>query len=272
MPMIPALATDVTDALATTGFVHIRKPFATTEDAWLEASTAIRAHAAHEPTLEVIGEFVLPPAGGPPSRDFQTLHFDFGLPLVPVLPADVARFTALHVPADVPASGAITRLVPTQQLLGGRSWPARDELLDRFTAYGRSHGARDDAAGYTEGSLARIVEAAIGEPPVLPSVKSDARFLCGTEFASVSGETEFFVQRGLPLDTIEIAVCLNQGELLIFDNLVLAHGRRGSRRAGELRQRVFGHRSLSVQRQIEIRDRALDAFADGQPSARTRLP
>jgi hypothetical protein len=252
---------DQARALATWGFVHPSRSFATSEDAWNDAFGLIRALAPRELTLDVIGDFVLPPADGPPSRDFQTLHFDFGLPLVPRLPADVARFTALHIPADVPASGAMTRLVPLERLLAGRSWPCTDELLERFAAYGRSHGARDDSSGYVEGSLARIVEAAIGESPVLPSVKTHGGFRCGTEFASLSEETDFFAQRNLPVATSEIEVCLNPGELLIFDNLVVAHGRRGIRRAGELRQRVFGQRSVAVERQVEIRDRVLASFA-----------
>jgi hypothetical protein len=45
--------------------------------------------------------------------------------------------------------------------------------------YGDSHGAWDNSAGYVEGSLARIVEAALGWTPALPSVKEDPEFLCG---------------------------------------------------------------------------------------------
>ena len=199
------------------------------------------ALGADEAALEVIGDFVLPPADGPPSRDFQTLHFDFGVPLVPAQPADVARFTALHVPADVQASGAATRLVPLRPLLATAQWPSTDELVGRFTAYGHSHGARDDEAGYVEGSLARIVEAAIGGPPVLPNVKKCHDFLCGTEFVSIQAETKFFALRGLHPKVVETTVRLSRGELLIFDNLRLAHGRPRlplSRRAQTTRLRT----------------------------------
>ncbi len=240
--------------------VRIAGPFARIDQAWSEARRVVDAATDGEAPLEVIGDFVVPPAGGAPSRDFQTLHFDFGLPLVPVLPADVARFTALHVPAGMPASNAVTRLVPLRALLADHSWPDLAELVRRLAAYGRSHGARDDESGYAEGSLARLIEAALGGSAALPSVKTAPQFLCGNEFSSVVDETEFFSKRGLRVEAHEVDICLRPGELLVFDNLELAHGRRGIRRPGELRQRVFGCRLLEVERQVELRDRVLGAF------------
>jgi hypothetical protein len=150
---------DGDDALDDVGDVVVRGPFARVEDAWRAADTIVSARVTAGERLEVIGDFVLPAPDGPPSRDFQTLHFDFGLPLVPAVPTDVARFTALHVLADGPDSGALTRLVPLHALLAARAWPDRDELIRRWAAYGVSHGAWAGSAGYVEGSLARIVEA-----------------------------------------------------------------------------------------------------------------
>lgn len=221
---------------------------------------AIVDEASTEPSLAVIGDFVIPPADGSPSRDFQTLHIDFGLPLVPVAPTDVARVTALYVSPSAVSSHAVTRLVPIGALACRRRWPHRDELLRRFAGYGQSHGAWDDAAGYTEGSLARIIEGALGQPPVLPSVKAHREFLCGSEFSSLAGELEFFAKRDLHVETVEIEVCLRPGELLVFDNIALAHGRRGTRQPGELNQRVFGNRALSVEEQLQLRDRFLTNF------------
>jgi hypothetical protein len=248
------------EVLCDAGVVRITGPFAPIERAWSKARRVVDAVTDGESPLEIIGDFVIPPENGPPSRDFQTLHFDFGLPLVPALPADIARFTALHIPAGTPASDAVTRLVPLRPLLAGHSWPDVDELIRRLAAYGRSHGTRDDELGYAEGSLARLVEAAQGSAPALPSVKAAPEFLCGNEFSSVADELEFFSDRGLRVEAPEVDICLRPGELLIFDNLMLAHGRRGVRRPGELHQRVFGHPSLEVERQVEVRDRVLGAF------------
>lgn len=247
--------------LGEVGVVRIVGPFVRLDQAWSEARAVVDAATDGDAPLAVIGDFVIPPTHGPASRNFQTLHFDFGLPLVPVVQADVAHFTALHIRAEARSSEAVTRLVPLRPLLATSSWPDLGELVRRFTAYGRSHGASDDGAGYAEGSLARLVEAALGGPPVLPSVKTTPEFLCGTEFASLEDELCFFSERGLQVDAVAIEISLRPGELLIFDNLMLAHGRRGIRRPGELNQRVFGHRALPVEQQIETRDRVLGAFA-----------
>ena len=217
--------------------------------------------AAGNASFDVIGEFVLPPPDGPASRPFQTLHVDFGIPLIPTRPADVARFTALHVAADARETRASTRLVALAPLLAQRDWPDLAQLIDRFAAYGRTHGAWDDTDGYIEGSLARIVEAAIGDPPALPSVKTTPGFRCGLEFTGLSEEVMFFAHRGVALGGIEQEVRLGPGELLIFDNQLVAHGRRGSRRPGELHQRVIGHQQAPPDRQRAIRNQFLTAFA-----------
>lgn len=240
------------------GFVHAPGPFACVSQAWRTAGSLVEAAA--QDCLKVLGDFVIPPPEGPASRGFQTLHFDFGLPLNPVASTDLARYTALHIPASEERSDALTRLVPLGPLLRAVDWPDFDGLIARFTAYGHSHGAWDDAAGYVEGSLARIVEAALGQVPVLPSVKSEPDFLCGTEFPTLGEELAFFTRRGLPLAEVGLEVLLQPGDLLVFDNLALAHGRRGTRQPGELHQRIFGHPALSVAEQIEFRDRVLATF------------
>ena len=237
------------------GFVHVSGPFARVGDAWNTARSLVDAVTPE--CLEVLGDFVIPPPEGPASRGFQTLHFDFGLPLIPVQSTDLARYTALHIPVNAQPSAAVTRLVPLRPLLAAIGWPDSEELIARFTAYGHSHGAWDDAAGYVEGSLARVVEAALGQAPMLPSVKTEPGFLCGAEFDSLSGEHAFFAHQGLPLAEVELEVRLQPGDLIVFDNLALAHGRCGTRQPGELHQRIYGHPALSVAQQIEFRDRVL---------------
>ncbi|MGI8417013.1 MAG: hypothetical protein ACR2P2_12580 [Nakamurella sp.] len=234
--------------------------FATPEDAWRCTDEYVAAADVVAAPIEMIGTFVVPPPAGPASRDFQTLHFDFGVPLVPFTAADVARLTALHVPASASSAQALTRFVPLRPLLSGHTWPGLEELVRRFVAYGASHGAWQPGTGYAEGSLARVIEAALGQPPALPSVSANPDFLCGTEFSTIDDETLFFAQRGLSINAVAVEVRLQPGELLLFDNLAVAHGRRGSRAPGELHQRVFGHRALDPGEQIKLRDRMLAAF------------
>lgn len=243
------------------GFVWIRGGVADFEQAFQAARALVDARRAADSlaALSLVGDFVLPPPDGEPSRDFQTLHFDFGLPLDPKVEQDVGRYTALYIPKVFGRVPAVTRLVPLAVLLRQRGWPSQTELLARLIAYGKTHGAWNDDHGYVEGSLARIVEAAAGVP-ALPSVKVEGGFLCGMEFDSLASELLFFERHSLFIDGVSIEVPLSPGELLVFDNLAVAHGRRGSRQPGELRQWVFGERNVGTARQRELRDHVLAAF------------
>jgi hypothetical protein len=236
--------------------------FETCDTAFAAAQAFVASRHSKERigALAVIGEFVIPSPDGAEIRDFQTLHFDFGLPLDPKIPQDVARYTALYIARGHADSLAVTRLVPLVSLLAQRRWPERAELIARFVAYGRTHGARDDRTGYTEGSFARVIDAAATNPPLLVSVKTDPDFLCGMEFATSDSELAFFQRHGLDVEDVEIEIVLRPGQLLVFDNLAFAHGRRGKRQPGELHQRVFGNRRLSPADQLAVRERLLDAF------------
>jgi hypothetical protein len=260
-----AQAADAVWSVAERGYLHIERPFAAPEDAWRLADALIPrlgSFEGSETLVEVIGQFIVPPPSGPPSRGFQTLHIDFGVPLVPSTAADVARWTALHVPADRHEVTARTRLVPLAALLAKTAItaPQRGELLRRVAAYGKSHGAWEGTAGYTEGSFARIIEATSGLPPALPSVRTAPGFRCGLEFASLDAEAAFLAAHGLQLDEVVEEVLIAPGEMLIFDNLAVTHGRRGRRAAGELHQRIYGHRELAVPEQVALRDHWLSSI------------
>jgi hypothetical protein len=258
--------TTTSSALGEGNFVWIRSAFETPAAAFERAQELVEewSPSNHPDALTVIGEFVLPPPDGEATRDFQTLHFDFGLPVHPQRNQDVARYTALFIPRSVCGVTAVTRLVSLRTLLRQRKWPDRATLLGNLISYGESHGAWDEADGYSEGSLARLVEAAAGSPR-LPSVKSTPGFLCGMEFDTLTAELSFFDRLGLDVDAAQVEVPLRPGDLLVFDNLAVAHGRRGTRRPGELHQRVFGHRSASPAAQRALRDRVL-AMLETRPA------
>lgn len=253
-------------------FTRIDGPFRSSDEAFDVANALVEACRLERglSAMWIIGSFVIPPLGGAASRNFQTLHFDFGVPLDPKVDQDVARYTALYVPADAIGVRAATRLVPLVALLGQRPWRPPAELVDRLTSYGRTHGAWDDDQGYTEGSLARVIEAAAVEgSPILPSVKSEPAFLCGLEFDSLAAELAFFARYRLRIRDAEIEIPLQPGGLLVFDNLAVAHGRRGTRQPGELRQRVYGHH-LQPAAQSRVRDDVLRAFYGADPADAVR--
>jgi hypothetical protein len=248
------------------GFVWIRGGFADVERAFQTARALVEAccEVGGEAALSLVGDFVLPPPDGRRSRDFQTLHFDFGLPLDPKVEQDVGRYTALHIRKGFGGVSAVTRLVPLAALLRQRAWPSYTELLSRLAAYGKTHGAWNDDRGYVEGSLARLVEAAAGVS-ALPSVKAEGGFLCGMEFDSLASELQFFGRHSLSIEEVGIEVPLSPGQLLVFDNFAVAHGRRGSRQPGELHQWVYGESKAGVARQLELRTRVLAAFRARRP-------
>jgi alpha-ketoglutarate-dependent taurine dioxygenase len=86
------------------------------------------------------------------------------------------------------------------------------------------------------------------------------------EFDSLAGELTFFEWFDLDVSAVEVEVPLHAGDLVIFDNLALAHGRRGSRRPAELHQRVYGHRALAPAAQRALRDRFLAVFEQSRPA------
>jgi hypothetical protein len=247
------------------GYVVVPATAVSAAGAW-GAARAICESAARDdaigagmPPLEVVGEFVVPPPGAP-QRDFQALHLDFGLPVAASAPADVARFTALHVDPARPAPTAATRIVHLRRLLGARRWDPVDRLVDRLAEHGRTGG------GAVEGILGRLVEIADGSPTLPPPGDG---LLCGMEFASLADEREHLAGRGLDLAAAEEHVRLRPGDLLVFDNLATAHGRAGARAPRELRQLCLGYRGLGAREQAVLLRRVLSAFSDGRPSRLT---
>jgi hypothetical protein len=205
------------------------------------------------PGFEVVGEFTVPPPGVV-QRDFQALHVDYGVPKLAGPPVPVARFTALYLDCKVRGSGAATRIVPLRRLLAQRSWPAPDVLVSRV--------CDDPTAGApVEGILARIIEAA-DQSRDLPDREADG-FLCGMEFLTLEEEQRYFAQHGLRLDAVEEEVVLTGGQLLLFDNLAIGHGRRGRRNAGELHQLCIGFGSLDLAGQAALLNRFLSGFEHG---------
>jgi hypothetical protein len=206
------------------------------------------ALGAGMPPLSVVGEFTIPPPSAG-RRDFQALHLDFGLPVVPGA-SDVARFTALYIDRDRARTTAATRIVPLRTLFEQRAWVKPELLLERLRRYG-------DANAPVEGILARLVEAADGSPTLPRS--GDA--LCGLELDSLAHERAHFASRGLDLDAVEQRILLRPGELLLLDNLATAHGRLGLRKPLELHQLCVGFRDLDGAEQSVLLRRVLRAFA-----------
>lgn len=258
------------EELLSSGYVHLRQTDENPERAWSRAQAVFKETPERDelgagmPPLEVVGRFNIPPVGAI-RRDFQALHLDFGLPVDPVGDVDVARFTALHIAAGNGPTSARTRVVPLRPLLSRRAWADPDELLARLRLYGDAN-SQSDPQGYVEGIFARLVEAADGSP-TLPRHHEEG-LLCGMEFDTLAQEREHLARRGLDLDSAEERILLGPGDLLLLDNLAIAHGRVGTRRELELDQLCVDYSSLPAPSQAVLRDRVLSAFArEPEPSA-----
>jgi hypothetical protein len=167
----------------------------------------------------------------------------------------VSRFTALYLDGHRPGSGSATRIVPLRALLSQRPWPARTVLAGRL--------CRDAGDGtVVEGILARIIEAA-DQSRDLPARDADG-FLCGMEFSALEQERAYFARHGMRLAEAEEEIVLSRGELLLFDNLATAHGRRGRRETGELHQLCIGFGSLDLAGQATVLDWILAGFATAE--------
>ena len=186
-----------------------------------------------------------------PSGGFQSLHIDYGVPILAGPPVAVSRFTGLYLDGEQAGSGAATRIVALRPLLGQRSWPAPEVIQERLC-----HGAGGEYL--VEGILARIIESA-DQSWDLPAPDSEG-FLCGLEFATLDEERHYFARHDLDLTAAEEEIVLASGELLLFDNLAVAHGRRGRRQPGELHQLCLGFGSLDLTGQAQLLDRILAAF------------
>jgi hypothetical protein len=239
------------------GFVHLKCGW----PGWTEAQGVSRQIVAVAdasdpmgrdlPELSPVGEFIGPPVGAL-RRDYQALHIDFGLPIIPEHPVDVARFTILRIDFNEPKSRAMTRIVGLGPLLGQRTWPAREVIAERLR---RS----TDPERPVEGILGRIVETVDEGSSLLPLTAPG--FLCGMEFSSHEEERSYFRSHGMDLAKAERRVVLGPQELLVIDNLRTAHGRLGRRREGELHQLCLGYRSLARISQRVLLDRILVAFS-----------
>ena len=212
-------------------------------------------------SFDVIGEFVLAPPDGPASRSFQTLHIDFGVPLIATRAADVARFAAVHVAADARLTRAWTRLVAFAPLLAERRWPDHDQLIDRFAAYGHTH-----VPGMALRATPRAASPGSSKPrsaihPYWPASRPPRGSVVVWSSPACPRRSRSSPTAASRLMGSSRKSTLDPGELLIFDNQLVAHGRRGSRQPGELHQRVIGHRHAPPDQQRAIRDQFLTAFA-----------
>lgn len=193
--------------------------------------------------------------------DHLSMHFEMGLPIVPV--EDRSRVHALiclHIPPSDKASNVATRLLPIDGLLAGKS----KELVEQaLTTYVQKHGAGWE--GHNSGRLlvaAQLVDAAnnqdqlayMREHRIAEWFNKDSKNSAQDGFVK---ETAFFARHNIILAKHEKRFTLKPGDLLIADNLRVAHGRDGKRPAEELLQFLYGVKDASKEEVNTIRARVV---------------
>ncbi len=181
---------------------------------------------------------------------YQVHHFDMGHPLTQQPNQPLIAYVGLYLPADSSPVTARTRLLDLWGLVrhfGLYPW----EAADRLEAYAAAHGdGWIDAAGTYHNTgrlacLARVIDALSGRHELADIIDrpvgqwfSPERSL--DEFEAHGLETAFYLQHGINMPTSEVEVTLEPGQLLIIDNVRIAHGRIGQRQERELYSFMWG--------------------------------
>lgn len=168
--------------------------------------------------------------------DFLALHHEMGLPFASTEQKNTLYLVlALWAPPDSQISPTVTRLLHVSHFLA-----AKNNILESIHSYAKKYGEGDP--NYNSGRLsatARLLDAFY--KPFELTHMIDERISewmqprPGPEF-----EKEFFAKRGINLKDFEVNIQLKAGQLLIIDNTLVAHGRRGYRRAEEIFQFHYG--------------------------------
>jgi hypothetical protein len=202
--------------------------------------------------------------------DFQCLHFDYGLPVLPVPGGQIwYAFSLLWMPPSASGSGVRTRILKLCDLSPVLQKLTSSAAIERLRAYTQAHGdGWLRPAPVNTGRIAALVrwlDGMLGTRYFSNLVEADSAtfFENGEQLSAdenLRRETEALSLFGVRLGDVEHNVVLQPGELLILDNTVLAHGRLGQRPPGEVWQLLFGLVGLEPARLHAILERAAKAL------------
>ncbi len=175
--------------------------------------------------------------------DHLSLHFEMGLPLVPVEDSSrIFQLICLHIPSGSIASPVATRLLPITGLAKHTVHFVEQEIISYC------HRSAASMGEFNSGRLlcaAQIFDALCGfnELGYMSEHRISQWFNTDEDGKARDGlkaEQQFFSRCGIDLAAQEQRFVLAPGDLLIVDNLRVAHGRHGKRPAEELTQYLYG--------------------------------
>lgn len=235
----------------------------TVEDAFAIAMSAIAELAKREPYLSLdFSSFRVAKADRIPVCEsmkvtrFQCLHFDYGLPVLAYGEQPLYGVVALYKTPCSERSPSQTRIVRLDALKKATSALGHGEVERRLREYVAEYGdgwrLPEPANTGRISIFLRFVEAIFSQKKFASLIESDsANFLIdatqeiGLQTSGIEAERLLLQGLGVDLRSGEERVCLEPGDMLLFDNLAVVHGRIGRRQPRELWQMLFGLRSLS---------------------------
>jgi hypothetical protein len=209
------------------------------------------------------------PGSDDTTRNFQCLHFDGGIPLLVNSPQDLVLFTALYLPKTGTPSSASTRFIDLDAITQQARWGTLPHLEDRLTTYWKNLGSSwnwDDDRSYKESCFARIVDAFSGTEELTnfrktPQSEWSKASREGNEFGSIEDESAFFKRHGIEIEAVAKSIKLQPGQLILFDNTRMVHGRVGRRKKHEIFQMSYGLKNVSEDASREFATQFLLSFA-----------
>ncbi len=181
---------------------------------------------------------------------FQALHYDMGQPFGTDVDQTLYTISALWRSPDTPANPAAkTRLVSLKDLLSQKTFGSPEVVRERLMAYVDSFGdgwVKPEPFNTKRlACFARIIDAISGQNELTKQIDTmiGQVFEYDENLDGVTGlqqEQAFFQQAGLDLPAVEQQIEILPGQMLIFDNQRVVHGRIGERKARELDNFIYG--------------------------------
>jgi uncharacterized protein YdcH (DUF465 family) len=188
------------------------------------------------------------------STGFQALHWDMGQPFVDDQPQTMYTVGALYRPLGERNPLAKTRLVSLDKLFKqkqfGTTKQVKQDLLHYVERYGDGWTHPEPVNTKRIACFARILDS-FQSPHQLCEEKESMIGQCFSYDDNKDGgfglqqEQNFFLKAGIDLSSIEEQIEIKPGQMLIYDNLRIVHGRIGERQPKELFNFLFGIKKAS---------------------------
>lgn len=179
---IPTIQRAVSTAMGAIGALALREPYA-----WLGAGKFRLAKADRTPVCDAIVD-----------AEFQSLHFDYGFPILHGEQQALYGFAALYCPPDSRPSGAETRIVPLRAPRNAARRPAPAEAAACVRDYARAHGdgwlSPLPANTGRISMLLRFLDAASGQRRFASLIDCDSANFIG-RVSGQSGSAESYLEK-----------------------------------------------------------------------------